>query len=802
MATSTIPEIPVTGILPAANDFFETGGNTNGSLKVGAANFPQQVTTLAILAALSVTNVANNVTVLVTGGAAALDGGGGIFVYQAASTATPNGTTVIAPNLGAGRWIFAPSGLSNSALVLLKAQNLNDLPNKVTARANLGLGNAALEDVGTIPGTVASGNDARIVGAAQRVANLSDLTNKQAAKFNLNIIEINVLDYGADYLGATDSTAAIAAAIAACYADGPCTEIIINNYMGGWGVPNNDWSGRPSITLIGGINGSGGFQGWGNINSDGYLCAIEIANRGVGYTPIAALVNRTLGSQIITAAVGQFDPRIIAGVSVRHESTFQGAYVLSRDSNTQLTLSYAMTFTNQDWFVFGIPNVVVAGTQYYDNFIPILGTAVNLLFPAGRYLVPNGCPGFIGLMNTTINAVGVDFISTVPTGATAAMRMCIGCTFNGGTFKYLGARYQVPANPGRSIRYPGQVGFGISCCQQVIINGTKTMDAFMFGFAISGNGVPNSWLCNRIFLNDCHAINSLGDGIHVTAGTKTIRINNCTVLAPGDDALAAVNDGNFSQRPNDIIFSNCNIEGGIYRGCVAIGSDFVEFRNIYGVNTHGPFCWAAADGGVPAPSNIVFDGVIADLIGNPANSITDTNSGIGITAGGMAGLTLRGCRWMQDPGVFAVNSVINLFGGLTNFNWDAQSIIAPGGYNTYMGSINQNLDCQGANGFASVNLPQGVWLVQGTIAARAATGSPAVIFPRLWDGFTTLGEGAAMQLTDPGMRAVFAASAVVYVRNNSAIVRFLMIQDSLSGVTIDAGSTFGPNSQLVATRLG
>jgi hypothetical protein len=48
---------------------------------------------------------------------------------------------------------------------LAKASNLADLPSVSTARGNLGLGGAAVLSVGTGPGTVAAGDDARIAGA-------------------------------------------------------------------------------------------------------------------------------------------------------------------------------------------------------------------------------------------------------------------------------------------------------------------------------------------------------------------------------------------------------------------------------------------------------------------------------------------------------------------------------------------------------------------------------------------------------------------------------------------------------------
>ena len=70
---------------------------------------------------------------------------------------------------------------------LAKNSNLSDVQDKAKARDNLGLKGAAMLDVGSTAGTVAAGNDTRIVNALQKGNNLSDVADKSLARSNLEL---------------------------------------------------------------------------------------------------------------------------------------------------------------------------------------------------------------------------------------------------------------------------------------------------------------------------------------------------------------------------------------------------------------------------------------------------------------------------------------------------------------------------------------------------------------------------------------------------------------------------------------
>ncbi|ELF4897792.1 tail fiber protein, partial [Salmonella enterica] len=68
--------------------------------------------------------------------------------------------------------------MDNANARLAKERNLADLTNVPLARQSLQLGNSATLNVGTIPGTVAAGDDSRITGAMQKDQNGADIPDK------------------------------------------------------------------------------------------------------------------------------------------------------------------------------------------------------------------------------------------------------------------------------------------------------------------------------------------------------------------------------------------------------------------------------------------------------------------------------------------------------------------------------------------------------------------------------------------------------------------------------------------------
>lgn len=97
------------------------------------------------------------------------------------------------------------------------------LANTPTARANLGLGSSATRDVGVTGGTVAAGDDLRIVNSLQQDNNLSDVTDAPTSRFNLGLGDVATRNVGVQVGNAADGIVAASVSTGVIHSSGPIT---------------------------------------------------------------------------------------------------------------------------------------------------------------------------------------------------------------------------------------------------------------------------------------------------------------------------------------------------------------------------------------------------------------------------------------------------------------------------------------------------------------------------------------------------------------------------------------------------
>ncbi|ENS4527046.1 hypothetical protein ACE09S_005153, partial [Salmonella enterica] len=100
-------------------------------------------------------------------------------------------------SLGLGRLATKDSLGPADVNALAKDQNLNDIPDKAKARAALGLGNSATRNLGTAPGTVAMGNDARIIATKKAIDDTQTGLSSQGVMWISSADDLSNLPSGA-----------------------------------------------------------------------------------------------------------------------------------------------------------------------------------------------------------------------------------------------------------------------------------------------------------------------------------------------------------------------------------------------------------------------------------------------------------------------------------------------------------------------------------------------------------------------------------------------------------------------------
>ncbi|HCB3908414.1 gp53-like domain-containing protein [Citrobacter freundii] len=204
---SAVPVMPaVKPVVSAVTSFFTEGGNGVPPTYPGPDWFNIiQSELLAVLAAAGITpDKANNVQLLAAMRA--------LFLDTSQNGADIQDKALFLQNLGIDRidqdstetriwspdrknYIFVQNGVwgaysTNSpagALPLGLGFGGTGAKDAAGARTNLGLGNSATRNVGTVSGAVAAGDDSRITGAMQKNQNGNDIPDKAAFRSNIGL---------------------------------------------------------------------------------------------------------------------------------------------------------------------------------------------------------------------------------------------------------------------------------------------------------------------------------------------------------------------------------------------------------------------------------------------------------------------------------------------------------------------------------------------------------------------------------------------------------------------------------------
>lgn len=318
------------------------------------------------------------------GGVATLDGTGQVPASQLANAPGGSGA-VVSVNGFSGAVVLSASSVG----ALATANNLADVPNAATSRANLGLGNSATRAVGTTAGTVAAGDDSRITGAAQKASNLSDLASASTARTNLGLGGAAVLS-----VGTTAGT--VAAGDDARFSAGGGSGMDQIFPLAGMGLKAA--AGDPQVFMgVGGYGNNSMFATRVWIPANAVITNLWVAVRDAGtwdgstsgnglalYTDAGVFVDQYLSNSLWTAN-GMRGGAIGAPVAGQGSGRFVYILPLARGMTTPANTALPISASDNQlpWFSKGLGTrhrcIIIGGSAFPGSFDPTAGSSTTFM---------------------------------------------------------------------------------------------------------------------------------------------------------------------------------------------------------------------------------------------------------------------------------------------------------------------------------------------------------------------------------------------------------------------------------------
>lgn len=538
-ANTTIKDIATTSVLPATNDFTVTDGATYGTRKVAAKSLTFLTTTRTTLAALNITGAADSTGILVLGASAAGDGGGASYFWSAASTATPNGDTVIQPaSLPAtGRWLKATGnigvpGVSTLGGVFSNVGLAHKFVSAINTDGTVTLTQPAASDI-TGLGTMAAQNSTAVSITGGSIEGLTSLGNVTPI-VNAGITNLNV-GSGLHILTGAGLVLDAGSGFSRNANSGVNSYISFNQTsVGSWQIGNKATSGDFTIA---------GFLG-DNLNITYLTGAAKFsgelkAGYGIFTSPVGAYNSTTGGiyfgygagtSIIRSVADNSANPSPISmqvgnGVEVGVFNTtglFFSSAAIQRSTKGNMNL----TVNVKDYGALG--NGAANDAAAINAAIAALVSHGTLYFPPGKYRFTSGLSGFASLSYITVTGQGAELFND--TGATGSNTLVFDSTCD---------HVEVC-----NLRITGNASVRANGIHiRMYASNSSIHDNFLQGcsdFAIHVSNSGAAWSTNVVVANNI-IVSPLGDGIHF----GNILNFSCTgnlITSSGDDSIAAVAD--------------------------------------------------------------------------------------------------------------------------------------------------------------------------------------------------------------------------------------------------------------------